>query len=34
WDDGGCSLTGWLRFAIVGAILFLATPHQRRPSAC
>ncbi|MFT5686180.1 MAG: hypothetical protein ACI8RZ_007136 [Myxococcota bacterium] len=28
WDDGGCSLTGWLRFAIVGAILFLATsPH-------
>ncbi|MFT5681055.1 MAG: hypothetical protein ACI8RZ_001961, partial [Myxococcota bacterium] len=31
FDSEGSSLTGWLRFAIVGAILFLATPLQRRP---
>ncbi|MFT5685070.1 MAG: hypothetical protein ACI8RZ_006016 [Myxococcota bacterium] len=33
-DSEGCSLTHELRFAIVGAILFLATPLQRWPSAC
>ncbi|MFT5685353.1 MAG: hypothetical protein ACI8RZ_006304 [Myxococcota bacterium] len=34
WGDGGCSLTGLLRLAIVDAMLFLAASHQRRPSAC
>ncbi|MFT5683154.1 MAG: hypothetical protein ACI8RZ_004083 [Myxococcota bacterium] len=33
WDDGGCSLTHALRFAIVDAMLFLATPLQRWPLA-
>ncbi|MFT5684561.1 MAG: hypothetical protein ACI8RZ_005502, partial [Myxococcota bacterium] len=30
-DSEGSSLPGWLRFAIVGAMLFLATPLQRWP---
>ncbi|MFT5685613.1 MAG: hypothetical protein ACI8RZ_006567 [Myxococcota bacterium] len=30
-DSEGCPLPGWLRFAIVRAMLFLATPRQRWP---
>ncbi|MFT5681724.1 MAG: hypothetical protein ACI8RZ_002630 [Myxococcota bacterium] len=30
-DSEGCFVTGWLRLAIVGAMLFLATPLQRWP---
>ncbi|MFT5684404.1 MAG: hypothetical protein ACI8RZ_005345, partial [Myxococcota bacterium] len=32
-DSEGSSLTHGLRTAIVRAMLFLATPHQRRPLA-